>query len=403
MIPDSLPAFEGFDVAHRVLAACAIFDASQGCSPPGIAQGVKLADGAALLAAATAHQLRPQLCAHLEAHRASLGDAADVLLRLRPIASAHEGHGLMLAGELRRVVEVLGSREVTAIPFKGPAFASLVGHGPRLREMGDLDLFVEFSLVGKAVNALRELGYESPLRARALDTPWLALATDELLLTRRADGGAIELHWRLGHRWFPACVTLADIGSATRVASVFGVTVQWPKPEELLLVHVTDGLKAGGASLRWAADVATLLLRYAMQLDWTRLCRIAQANGGLRGLRASLLVAARVSREAGRVTGVDPLASALPAAGRELLQSRDAGCMRAAADMLQRMARDAQLQGPLAQFRWALQVADRPARVASQVAAYLAGPALADLMLMPETGESDACLRWRALRRRAAR
>lgn len=397
-MPQRLPNFPGFDEEHRALAACALFTPSDDFAARGIGDTIRRSDRERLMAGAAAHQLRPQLFSHLQSVGEACGDAT-MLAQLGRVARAHEGNSLMLAGGLGPIVRALRDSGVTAVPFKGPAFASLVGSGPRSREMGDLDFLVAAQDVPAAVDALRTLGYESPLHARALQTPWLALATDELLLTRSADLGAVELHWRLGQRWFPTCVSFNDVEARTRPVDVLNVIVQWPHPEELLLVHAADGLKAGGASLRWGADLVAILARYGMELDWDRVRGIASANGGLLGLRAALLVAACVSGEAARVTGVNRLASAVSPSGQELLEGGKR-CRRAAADMLNLMLRDSKLDGAAAHFRWALQLADRRMRVAAQVAAYVSGPAFADLMRMPFAGEPEISLRWRAFCRR---
>ncbi len=397
-MPQRLPNFPGFDEEHRALAACALFTPSEDFAARGIADSIRRSDRERLMAGAAAHQLRPQLFSHLQ----SVGDSfcdASILAQLEGVAGAHEGNSLMLAGGLGPIVRVLRESGVMAVPFKGPAFASLVGSGPRTREMGDLDFLVAVQVIPAAVDALRTLGYQSPLHARALATPWLAMATDELLLSRSADLGAVELHWRLGQRWFPTCVSFSDVEPRTRPVDVLGATVQWPHPEELLLIHAADGLKAGGASLRWAADLVAILARHGVELDWDRVREIASANGGLLGLRAALLVAAYVSGEAARVTGVNRLASAVSPSGQKLLDGGEK-CTRAAADMLNLMLRDSKLDGATAHFRWALQLADRPVRVATQVAAYISGPAFADLLRMPVGGEPGISLRWRAFCRR---
>ena len=176
-MPRQLPTFPGFDEEHRVLAACALFMPSDDFDARGIGNAIRRSDRERLMAGAAAHQLRPPLFSHLQSLGEALGDAT-MLAQLGCVASAHEGHSLMLAGELGQIVGALRGRGVTAIPFKGPAFASLVGSGPRFREMGDLDFFVRVEDVRKAVGALQTLGYESPLHAHALRTPWLAVATD---------------------------------------------------------------------------------------------------------------------------------------------------------------------------------------------------------------------------------
>ena len=379
------------DLEHRLLLASALAPAAAlRC------EALAQVDWARLEAACTAHQLRPRLSAFLEAAADDGVAPTGLRARMKTIADAHAGHGLMQAAELRRVLQSLASAGVRAMPFKGPSFASFFADGPRHRECADLDLLVCVGDVARAATALAAIGYKPALPLAALASHWLRLATDELALTRDADGGLVELHWRLGQRWFPAAIAVEDAWTRAEVRDFLGVEVAWPRPEELLLLHVTDGMKAGGTSLRWMADVAAIV-GASQDIDWEVVRAIAARRGGLRTVRIALCAVERAAREAAGWAGV----------GWEWARgarTMAAECSRrdlAAVDqMFDRIRADATLGQACAHIRWAVRIADRRLRVLGETGRYLAGPANADLRHMSASEVPGIALRWRALRRR---
>jgi hypothetical protein len=373
------------DVEHRMLLGCALRTLPAATSPAAI-------DWTRLEAAARAHQLRPRLSASLSAGALPIAGAAEARARAAASAGAHEGHSLMRAGELVQVLEVLEKGGVDAVPFKGPAFAAIVDDGPRLRECSDLDILVRVEAIGRAVRALAPLGYEPLLPGQAIESPWLALATDELLLVRDSDASLVELHWRLGQRWYPAAIGLEAMWPRLRREAFLGASVRWPAPEDLFLLHVTDGMKAGGASIRWLADLAAMMRSYPA-IDWEQVRQVAVQHGGLATVRIALAAVDRALRETGA-------GEALPPGARALLAGM-AGRERAALyEMYARVQADAPLGSARDHFAWAMRIADNRTRVAGEIARYLAGPAFADLLRMPPRAESDPLLRLRSLARR---
>lgn len=385
------PQRAGLDPEHRLLLACAL-------APGGACRSDALAqvDWSRLEGACTAHQLRPRLCAFLEAGADAGLAPAGLRERVKAIAHAHAGHGLMQAAELFRALEALAAAGVEAMPFKGPAFAMLLADGPRHRECADLDLLVRADDIARAAAALAPLGYEPALPAQALGSRWLRLATDELALARRADGGLVELHWRLGQRWYPAAIAIEDVWARAQTRELPGAQVAWPLAEDLLLLHISDGMKAGGTSLRWMADVAAIVGAHP-GLEWEAIRAIAGRRGGLRTVRIALCAIERAAREAAAWAGFDwewaPGATMIAAQCTAL----DLGAVD---QVFARIRAGATLGAPTAHLRWALRVADRPLHVLGEAGRYLAGPAHADLRRMSTGPVSGLALRWRALRRR---
>lgn len=390
---------EEFDAEHRILVACAI---APGYMPvEALRPAIEAVQSWERLAASAAlNQLRPQLAACVSGVPPQTGGAARARAELQEAARVHEGHALMMAAELRRALDILRAGGVLAVPFKGPAFASLLHGRLAHREMGDLDILLLPGDITRAVDALVREGHECMLPTAGLRSSWLPLATNELGLERAGSPVMIELHWRLAPRWCPVAIEVADVFANLAQRPFLGHPISWPGPEELLLVHVVDGMKSGGCGIRWLGDMATILRGEA--IDWTRVSAIARRNGGVRSLGVALAVVEELSaalasdlRLQQLRVDLEPEARALAANARR--HNRSLSAIR---DIRNRLATDSRLTGPLDHFRWALKVADRPARASAAVLRHMAGPTMDDLMSMPASGLSDVALRIRALRRR---
>jgi len=270
--------------------------------------------------------------------------------------------------------------------------------------MDDLDILVRPIDVADAIQALAGLGYQAAAPAQMLASPWLTRVTPELLLTGQRDSILLELHWQLAPHWYPAPCAVEDVMAHLNKRDFFGHPILWPAAEELFLVHVSDGMKSCGNGMRWIADVARIL-RHHDDLDWGHVLQIAARVGGLNSVRVALAVADDLAGEVARRFDAPALALSLPRPARALAEEarrmeRLTGAVRSIRANLQSDTWDT---GAMAHFRWALRLADHPARTAIEIARYLAGPAVADLASMPAEGESGLALRVRALRRRLGR
>jgi len=376
-----------FDIEHSLVLACAVAPQADSTHIAARAAQDRIEWGR-LRAIATEHGLRPTVAHALTGVAASrAGDVRTVLAGLAATSRANEGHAKLLAGELLRIVDALAVARVSAIPYKGPAFEYAVGGAAGSREMTDLDLFVRAEHLASASRALEPLGYAPALPARALQYPHFDRVNPEWQLLRQVDGMIIELHCRVAPAWFPAPCSLDDIEARQQTLTFAGQSIGWPAPEELLLVHVADGMKSCGCGIKWIGDVARILRRYP-DMDWTHIETVASRNGGLNVTCVALALVSECCAEIAAALdapeiglSIPPQAEALAAGARRT--SRLATALKQIRSGLQR---DATLPGAMAHFRWSIRLSDHPVQTAAAVARYLAGPAIADLAQTPPAG-----------------
>jgi hypothetical protein len=353
--------------------------------------------------AAALAQLRPRLAALLARVQPGGDGARGALRSLAADVEAHRGRGRLLAAELLRILDGLAKAGVAAVPFKGPALAAWVGQPSIPREMNDLDVLLEPRDLPAAVRAMAAIGYRPMLAPQAVASTWLARVTHELPL----GGGALpllELHWRLAPAWFPAAVDAREVLARSGERDLFGTRVRAASAEELLLMHVSDGMKSGGWGFRWLGDVADIVRAHS-RMDWPRVAATASAHGALAGVKVALALAQDLAEEAASALEAPQVALALPgeAAGLAAQARASARLASAMQAIRRRLATDAaELGSPLRHFAWAVRTADHPLKALAGVVRHLAGPSVSDLESMPAAGLTDAALRAAAWRRRLA-
>jgi hypothetical protein len=385
-----------FDLPHHLLVACAM-----GASESDLRAALERASGVstpqALLDAAARNQLRPQLAQYAGMLRGP--EAAEVAMELATCAAACRGLGFFAAAELKRILQALREGGIDAVTFKGPAFATFFGAGPALREMTDLDVLVDERTLRDAIAVLRGLGYRPLLSDCAVASASLVQVATEVPL-RHDSGTLLELHWRFAPPWCPASIAPRDVLARVQPREFYGMHILWPAIEELLLVHVSDGMKSGGCGIRWVGDVAAIVR--SRTLDWERVRAIARRNEGLNSVRIALAIVEDLCDGASRALGLtldpglDGAAKSLAAEARRV--PRLAPALGAAK---RRLGDDSNIATPAESFAWAVRISDRPDRIVAAIVRHLAGPSVADLEQLPPN-VSAISLRARALKRRFA-
>jgi hypothetical protein len=369
------------DIEHALVLACAVASGVDDALLVARSAAPDPIDWRRLRAVATAHGLRPAVARTLAAAAASdVSDAQTVLADLALTSRANEGHAKLIAGELLRILHALAAAHISAIPYKGPAFEHAMGAAPGLREMTDLDLFVHPARLASATGVLEPLGYAPALPKHALQYPHFDQVTPEWQLVRQADGLIIELHCRVAPAWFPTLCSLDEIAARQQTLSFAGQRIAWPAPEELLLIHVADGMKSCGRGMKWIGDVARILRRYP-ELDWPRIADIASRHGGLNVVRVALAMVIDCCAEiAESLDAPEIRLSVAPQAEALAEDARRAPRLTAAlAEIRSGIQNDAPLPGAMAHFGWSIRLSDHPLRTTAAVAHYLTGPAIADL------------------------
>jgi hypothetical protein len=242
-----------------------------------------------VLALAARHGLRALLHRHLT-RLAPASVPAAPLAALRDYAQKNSAFGLLLTGELLRLLAALDADGVEAMPFKGPALAqALYGHFA-LRQFCDLDILVREADVWRASAILEAHGFVAdasvPANRRAAFT-----RQDYVRLFRR-DGGRtlVELHWTIAPRSFAVRFDTDAVWGRLTSMVLQGRTVRVPADEDLLLILCVHGSRHGWDKLEHLASVAELVRR-SPALDWAAVWRRADAMHCRRMVAFGLLLA----------------------------------------------------------------------------------------------------------------
>ena len=268
-----------------------------------------------LLAAAERHGLLPLLYTHLKANAADLVPAAS-METLRRLFEENLARAMSLTGTLHKVVALLASRDVVAIPYKGPVVAQQLYGNLALRPFADLDLLIRHRDVPCAARLLLESDFHAE---SGCAIEWSALAeapTAGQFVFVAEDGALVELHSERTLRHFPRPLDIEWLFANATTVSLAGRDVRTLAPDRLLLALAVHGAKDFWAQLKWICDIAELF-RATPSLDWTALWSDARRFGCERMLLLALrlaqdLLGADTSKASGVPHG-EPIGSGDPA------------------------------------------------------------------------------------------
>lgn len=248
-------------------------------------------DWAYLLNLASRHGLRPLLYRHLNAIAAAAVPKA-VFAQLWSWHEFTARRNQAMAKELLRILGLLDTNGIPAVPYKGPALAASIYGDLTLREFGDLDILLKPNDAIRAKDILQAEGYLPDLfLPPAVEAGFVRSKKHyDIELLHEQTGVLVELHWKTNsefaieatgdERWWNALVTAELCG--TRVRSL--------APEELLLILCLHGVKHRWRRLGWLVDVAELVRQHP-RMDWARVLAIAKARGCKRRLAVGLHLA----------------------------------------------------------------------------------------------------------------
>jgi Uncharacterised nucleotidyltransferase len=199
---------------------------------------------------------------------------ATILTRLETEARASAMRCLAQTSELIHVVELLASRGIRTLPYKGPVIAAQAYGDIAARQFEDLDVILAQRDVPLADAVLRSIGYEPRL-------PWLHAPEAPLVVPgeynyfhneRRT---ILELHTEATLRHFPARPRLEEFFDRAACVNLGGQTVRTFRAEDALPVYCVHGTKDFWVKLIWITDIAELL-RSRGGLDWDSVLRVSE-------------------------------------------------------------------------------------------------------------------------------
>jgi hypothetical protein len=234
-----------------------------------------------LAEAAAWHRLIPLLHHHLASLPADLTAGAPSE-QIRRAFLQNASWTLQRTGTLIRILRLLDSQGIPAVPYKGPALAERVYGKATLRMAGDLDVLIRKRDIARAREVLLAAGF-TPVYSltEALRAFQQASRYDEKFFDQ--EGTCLELHWRFVNQDVEFELALDDLLPRLEMQSLAGNRVQGMGTEDLILILSIHGAKHRWDRLEWLASVGELI-RELDRPRWQIVLDRAQALGARRVL-----------------------------------------------------------------------------------------------------------------------
>ena len=199
----------------------------------------------------------------------------DILKELKDKFNVNVRKNLMLTGELIKVLNLLESEGITAIPYKGPVLASMVYGNIGQRELDDLDIYIEKSVVLKINKMLSLKGYVPRFNLNEKMVKTYIRSQDELVLIEKDQHCLIEFHWKFSSNFFsfpfiPELLLSKNISEDI----LNGKNILTFSPEDTFLILAVHAAGHHWSRLAWLCDIAELIEKY--NLDWDEI--ISKSN-----------------------------------------------------------------------------------------------------------------------------
>lgn len=203
------------------------------------------------------HGVLPLVARNLIEHGRGL--PPEIERSLRSAYDANLRRSLWFIAELSRIMQHFDSRQLRAIPYKGPVLAQSVYGDVGLRSFSDLDLLIFSTDFGRAKEALAEIGYRPAADfAPAVERFWLRKG-NERAFDSDAGKNLVELQWALLPHFYAVDLRVEDLIARAGRTALGGSEVSCLSPEDLLLVLCLHAAKHLWTRLIWLADIAETL------------------------------------------------------------------------------------------------------------------------------------------------
>jgi hypothetical protein len=194
-----------------------------------------------------------------------------ICAELRATSKAMAQRNLLLTAELLRILDAFHSAGVPALAYKGPALAVAAYGDIAKRDFGDLDLLLRPEDIGPARRALERAGFVPfpEFAGLTAEQERAYLRSGYHFQYGRPDGAApVELHWNIAPHVFGIAAPMETLFRRAVSAQVGGRAVPAPSDEDHLLLLCIHGAKHAWDKLRLIADVAQLVAKPAMDVEY---------------------------------------------------------------------------------------------------------------------------------------
>lgn len=202
----------------------------------------------------------------------------NVLGNLRDIFNINVRSNLFLTGELIRILEILKSKGINGIPYKGPSLAILVYKNIALRQFTDLDIFIHKSDVLKVKNILNSNGYKLYHDLEYIKGYFYIKTQREYTFINEKTNAVVEIHWNFHGAFISLPEGYECLYNDLETLNLNGFSVPSIKIENLILILCIHCANHDWESLSWVCDISELIKAHE-DIDWQYLIETAQKLG----------------------------------------------------------------------------------------------------------------------------
>ena len=221
-----------------------------------------------------------------------------VLEQLQKYFHTNVLRNLSLTEELLKLLDLLETHDIPAIPLKGPLLAERLYGNLALRQFGDLDILVQRRDCLRAKDLLISHEYRTEIQLTSAQEKGLLRSPYHCTYAIGRDDGSlsVDFHWALTPTCFSPPLDSERLWERLEPVSLAHTKVLNFYPEDLLLIlctHLSVHCSIGNPLLKWICDVAELI-RVHQELDWDQVMEQARSLGCMRMLFLSLFLANRL-------------------------------------------------------------------------------------------------------------
>ena len=220
----------------------------------------------------------------------SVNVPAAELGRLKKNYQNNTARNLLLSAELCKILQLLQSAGVEAVPYKGPALAVYAYGNLALRRFVDIDMLVRKDDVLQALEILEGAGFVCTAPWTSAQRSLLLRTQHNLSMSRESGLLVVELHWEVASRLFARSLQAEEFWGRLGSMRVNNLEVKCLAVEDLLLSLCVHGSKHLWERLAWICDLAELV-RTRKEINWDALLARAISAGSKRMLLLGLYLA----------------------------------------------------------------------------------------------------------------
>jgi Uncharacterised nucleotidyltransferase len=225
----------------------------------------------------------------------------DIMVLLQNHFNDNARRSLFLSAELVKLLNLLESHHISAIPFKGPVLAVSAYHNLALRQFSDLDILVQKQHINQAKELFLSHGYQMKIEcikpnksqiAKFIKSPDIYKLVRECAypFINKKNGVLAELHWGVMPEFFSFPIEAQGLWYDLEEIAIAGKKVASFSPENTLLILCGHGAKDCWTELPRICDIAELIRSYP-QLNWETVIKRATIMGSERMVLLGIFLA----------------------------------------------------------------------------------------------------------------